>query len=211
MSKIVTLSDVYFRIQTMREVATKLSPMGACKKMLRIKITTAFLISLSLLLVVNTWAQDSEKAVRMKDLPQAVQKTVREQSQGATIRGFAREIKDGKTFYEVELRVKGHTKDVLMDPSGAVVETEEEITLGSLPPVVKAAIEKHAGKGKILLVESITKNAAIEAYEAQIKTGRKISEVKVSPDGQLISTESDGDEDKENTAGQKTPGKIKKP
>jgi uncharacterized membrane protein YkoI len=179
--------------------------------MLRIKITTAFLLSLSLLLVVNTRAQDSEIAVKMKDLPQAVQKTVREQSQGATIRGFAKEMKDGQTFYEVELRVKGHSKDVLMDPSGAVVEVEEEIALASLPPVVKTAIEKHAGRGKILLVESITKNASVEAYEAQIKSGRKISEVKLSSDGQLISIENDGDEAKEKAARQKCSTKTKKP
>jgi uncharacterized membrane protein YkoI len=177
--------------------------------MLRIKITTSFLLSLSLLLVVSTRAQDSEIPVKMKDLPQAVQKTVREQSQGATIRGFAKKLKDGQTFYEVELRVKGHSKDVLMDPAGAVVEIEEEIALASLPPVVKTAIENHAGKGKIMLVESIRKNAAVEAYEAQIKSGRTISEVKVSSDGQLISIESDGDEAKEKTAGPKT--STKKP
>jgi hypothetical protein len=181
------------------------------KKMLRIKITTTFLLSLSLPLVVNTRAQDLEIPVKMKDLPQAVQKTVREQSQGATIRGFAKEIKGGQTFYEVELRVKGHSEDVLMDPSGAVVEIEEEIALASLPSVVKTAIEKQAGKGKIILVESITKNAAVEAYEAQIKSGRKISEVKVSSDGQLISIESDGDEAKGKAARQKTSMKTKKP
>lgn len=179
--------------------------------MRKLKMTTAFLITLNLLLVVNTQAQDSEKPVKMKDLPEAVQKTVREQSIGASIRGLAKEIKDGKTFYEVELRVNGHSKDVLIDPTGAVVEIEEQVRVNSLPPVVKTAIEKHAGKGRIVLVETITKNAVIEAYEAQIKTGRKISEVKVTRDGVLISIENEDDEAKEKAAEQKTPTKTKKP
>ena len=176
--------------------------------MLRIKYAAAFL--LSLLLVSNAHAQDSEKVVKMKDLPQAVQKTVREQSKGARIRELAKEIKDGKTFYEVALKVNGHNRDVLMDPTGAVVEIEEEITIDALPPVVKTAIEKHAGKGKIVRVETITINASIEAYEAQIKTGRKFSEVKVNPDGQVISTESDEDDAKEKATQQKPATNTKK-
>ena len=180
--------------------------------MLRLKFTTAFLITLSLLLVINTQAQDSEKSVKMKDLPEAVQKTVREQSQGASIRGLAREIKDGKTFYEVELKVNGHTKDVLIDPSGAVVESEEEIAMEALPTVVKTAIEQHAGKGKIVMVESITRNGVIEAYEAEIKNGRKTSEVKVSPSGQVLSTESDDDDaDDKDDDDDKSSTKTKKP
>ncbi|MFN0122862.1 MAG: hypothetical protein ACKV2V_20375, partial [Blastocatellia bacterium] len=60
-------------------------------------------------------ARDGEKRARMKDLPPAVRKTVQGQSHGANLRGLAREIEKGKTFYEVEMLVNGHTKDVLMD------------------------------------------------------------------------------------------------
>jgi uncharacterized membrane protein YkoI len=154
--------------------------------MSRIKIATAFLFSLGLLFSANTFAQNSEKRVKMKDLPAAVQATVKEQSKGATLRGLAKEVEDGKTFYEAELKVNGHNKDVLMDSTGAVVEIEEAVSLASLPPAVKAEIEKQAGGNKIAGVESITKNGALVAYEAHIKTGKKSREVKVGPDGQLI-------------------------
>jgi hypothetical protein len=120
----------------------------------------------------------------MKNLPPEVQKTVVEQSQGAKIRGFSKEIEQGKTFYEVELFVNGHTKDVLMDPSGAVVAIEEQVELAALPPAVKSAIEKHAGKRRILLVESVIKDGAVAYYEAHIKNRLRISEFKVGPDGQ---------------------------
>jgi hypothetical protein len=37
--------------------------------------------------------------------------------------------------------------------------------------------------GQIVLVESVSKNDAVVAYEAKIKTAGKTSEVKVNPDG----------------------------
>ena len=131
--------------------------------------------------------KDEEKRVAMKDLPAAVQKTVREQSRGATIRGLARETENGKTNYEVELRVNGHNKDVLIDPSGAVVEVEEQVTLASLPAAVRTAIEQNAGGGKIVEVESITEGNVLTSYEAHVRKAGRSREIKVSPEGQLIS------------------------
>ena len=165
--------------------------------MTRTRIALAFLFALSLLPPPSAFAQDSEKPVKMKDLPEAVQKTVHEQSKGATIRGLTREVEHGKTFYEVELKVDGHNKDVLIDPTGAVVEVEEVVALASLPPAVKAGIEKHAAGGTVVMVESVTRKDAVVAYEAHVKTGAKYSEVKVGPDGQLIATEEDEDDDED--------------
>ena len=129
---------------------------------------------------------DQEKRVKMKDLPAAVQKTVRDESKGAIIRGLTQETEDGVTNYEVELMVNGHHKDVLIDSNGMVVEVEEQVTLASLPPVVRTAIEQNAGKGKIGVIEAITKGNAVVAYEAHIKKAGKSQEVKVNPEGQVI-------------------------
>jgi uncharacterized membrane protein YkoI len=131
-------------------------------------------------------AQETERPARMKDLPQAVQATVREQSRGATVRGISIETENGQTFYEASLKVKGRVRDVLIDAGGNVVEIEEQVTLASLPPAARAEIVKQAGKGRILTVESITKNNAIIAYEAHVKTAGKNSEIKVDPDGKPL-------------------------
>ncbi len=147
-------------------------------------VTMVFAIVASLTLVAS--AQDTEKKVKMKDLPAAVQATVKEQSQGATIRGLAKEVEKGKTFYEVELKVNGHNKDVSMDADGKVVSVEEEVALDSLPAAVKAEIVKQAGKGTIRLVESVTKDGTLAYYEAHVKSGVKSKEIKVGPDGKLM-------------------------
>ena len=128
----------------------------------------------------------AEKPLKMENLPPAVQKTVQEQSKGATIRGLSKEEENGKTFYEAELKVNGHNKDLLIDPTGSIVEVEEQVTLASLPPAVKTGLEKQAGKGKIAFVESVTKGGSVVAYEAKIKTAGKTSEIKVSPEGAAV-------------------------
>ena len=71
------------------------------------------------------------KKIKRSDLPQAVEKTVATQSTGATVRGFSQEKEKGQTFYEAELTVHGHNKDVLMNANGAVVETEEQVEMNA--------------------------------------------------------------------------------
>jgi len=125
----------------------------------------------------------SEKKIKKSDLPAAVQKTADEQSQGATVKGYNQEVENGKTYYEVELTVNGHSKDVSMDADGKVVEVEEEVALTSLPDAVHKGLTDQAKGGKITKVESLTKSGKLVAYEAQVVTGKKRSEIQVGRDG----------------------------
>jgi hypothetical protein len=159
--------------------------MNTCKGYIAIALSFAA----CMLLAGSTLAQETERPAQMKDLPQAVQATVREQGRGAVVRGLSIETENGQTFYEASLKIKGRIRDVLIDANGNVVEIEEQVTLASLPPAARAEIVKQAGKGRILTVESITKNNAIVAYEAHVKTAGKISEIKVDPDGKPLPPE----------------------
>src|SRR5258708_13583960 len=85
-------------------------------------------------------AQDQEKKIKRSDLPAAVEKTIAAQSAGATIKGFSQEKENGQIFYEAEMAGNGHTNDVLIDATGAVVEVEEEVALDALSPEVNAAL-----------------------------------------------------------------------
>ena len=130
-----------------------------------------------------------EKKIKRSDLPPAVERTVAAQSAGATIRGFSQEKKNRQTYYEVELTVNGHTKDILIDTTGAIVEVEEEVALDSLPAEVKTGLLAKAGKGNIGKVESITKHDRLVAYEARVDTNGKKSEAQVGPDGRPLAHE----------------------
>jgi phage/plasmid-associated DNA primase len=145
------------------------------------------LLAANLALAGSTVGQ--ERKINRSELPAAVEKTVVEQTKGATIRGFSEEKENGQTTYEAEMLVNGHTKDVQMDKNGAVLEVEEQVDLQAVPAEVKAGLQAKAGKGKITKVESITKKQKLVAYEAQVETDGKKSEVQVAPDGKPLDHE----------------------
>jgi uncharacterized membrane protein YkoI len=131
-----------------------------------------------------------EKKIKRSDLPPAVEKTVVEVSKGATVKGFSEETENGKTTYEVEMVIDGHTKDVELDPSGSIVEIEEETAMDSLPANVKAGLTTKAAGGKILKVETLTKGGKLVAYEAKVQSAAgKKSEIQVGPDGKPLDHE----------------------
>ena len=134
-------------------------------------------------------ALTQEKKIKRSDLSPAVEKTVATQSQGATIVGFSEEREHGQTFYEVELTVAGHSKDILIDVDGVVVEVEEQMSMDSLSPAVTAGLQAKAGKGVLIKVESLTKKGKLVAYEAKVFNNGKKSEVQVGPDGKPLGHE----------------------
>jgi len=156
---------------------------------MRVPHVFALAVIAATLSTISLLAQEQEKKVNRSDLPSVVEKTVAAQTQGATIRGFTEEQENGKTYYEAELTVNGHSKDVLIDVSGAIAEIEEQVDLASLSPAVQSGLQAKAGKGKISKVESISKHDKLVAYEAKVVTGGKRSEIKVGPDGRPLDHE----------------------
>jgi hypothetical protein len=134
-------------------------------------------------------APAQEKRVKRSDLPAAVQQTVAEQSKGATVQGYTSETENGQQEYEVEMTVHGRSRDVTIAPDGSVIEVEDQVTLRSLPAEVRDSLVKRAGKGRITKVESLTKGGTLVAYEAQVRTGTKRSEVQVGPKGETLAHE----------------------
>ena len=131
-------------------------------------------------------APAQERKINRSQLPPAVEKTVAKESEGATVKGFATEIEHGKKYYEASLLVNGLTKDILIDRQGNIVEVEEQVTMDSLPGAVQDALKKAAGTGTIAVIESLTKNGQLVAYEAQVKHGKKRSEIQVGPNGEKL-------------------------
>ena len=155
--------------------------------MTRGKVIGSTMVVVFLFFAANTPGQ--EKHIKRSDLPAAVQKTADEQSKGATVRGYTKETEEGKLEYEVEMTVSGHTKDVSIDPAGNVLEVEEQVALEMLPAAVRDGLQQKAGNDKITKVETIIKHGTLVAYEAQVLTGGKKSEVQVRPDGKPLDHE----------------------
>ena len=140
-------------------------------------------------LSIATASIAQERKIKRSELPSAVEATVTTQSVGATIKGFSEEREHGEIFYEAEMVFNGHSKDILMDATGAVVEVEEEVALGDLPTKVKAGLLATAGNAKITKIGSLTKKRQLVAYEAHIVRDGKKFEIQVGPDGRPLAHE----------------------
>jgi uncharacterized membrane protein YkoI len=141
--------------------------------------------------LIVLWANVSgvhaqEQKLTRAELPPAVEKTVAEQTKGATIRGFSTEVEDGKQIYEAAFTLNGHARAISIDEQGHLLEIEDQVSMASLPPAVKAALTKAAGAGTIEKVETLTKQGKLVAYEADVKTGTKGSDIQVGPDGKKL-------------------------
>lgn len=139
-------------------------------------------IALSVLALVLT-ASAQEKKIERAALPAAVEKAVQNETKGATIKGFAEEREQGKTFYEVETIVGGRTRDILFAHDGTVAEVEQEVALDSLPSNVQAGLRRKAAGKNIDKVESLTRKGRLVAYEGHIVRNGRPAEIQVGPDG----------------------------
>lgn len=148
------------------------------KKTYFAQITSITFVALT---VFSAAAQD--KKIQRSALPAAVEKTVRAQTQGATIKGFATEVEQGKKNYEVETVLNGHTRDLSIAGDGTLLEVEEEVAFDSLSAEVKAALTAKVAGAKIVKVESLTKKDKLVAYEAVTLKGTRKREIQVGPNG----------------------------
>lgn len=147
-------------------------------------VTAAAVVSLYL-----TTAHAAEKKLSRSQLPEAVRKTADQQSAGATVRDYTSDTEGGRLEYEVEMTVNGHSKDVAIAPDGRLLEVEEQVQFDALPAGVQAGLKAKARRGTIEKVESITKRGRIVAYEAQVMTAGKHSEIQVGPAGKSLAHE----------------------
>lgn len=122
--------------------------------------------------------------LKIENLPAAVQATVREQTKYATLVGLSKEVEKGKTMYEVETKVNGKTRDLMLDAAGKIASVEEEVDISAIPAGARQAIQKKATGGTVKRVEILTEGSSV-AYEAAIQIKGKNSEIIVNADGSV--------------------------
>ena len=88
----------------------------------------------------------ADQKVELKSLPAGVQKAIRDETKGATLVGLSEEREDGKVLYEAETKVNGHTRDLLFDSTGALVEVEEEVAIDAVPAARRPPSRREGGQ-----------------------------------------------------------------
>ncbi len=116
----------------------------------------------------------AENAVKPQDAPAAVQAAIRKETANAKMVGLSKEVEKGRTLYELETKVNGRGRDLLIAEDGFIASVEEEVALDSVPAPVKAALVRKAAGGKIQKVEAVTEHGTLAYEAAMVVHGKKL-------------------------------------
>ena len=152
------------------------------------KLTSAFARFVFLVVAVSAIslsAAAQEAKVKEKDVPAAVIAAFKSAYPNATIRGYAREKENGKTFYEIESKEGDMTRDVLYNPDGSVAEIEESVAATDRPAAAQQAIQAKYPKAVITKAERVTVGSKV-GYEVSAKQGQKRISFEFDSEGKVV-------------------------
>ncbi|MEA2205731.1 MAG: hypothetical protein QOE77_2507 [Blastocatellia bacterium] len=140
-------------------------------------------LTITAIFLAASFASAQERQVKRKDVPIAVLNAFKASYPAATIKGYAREKEDGKTFYEIESMEGATGRDVLYNPDGSVAEVEETIPPNDLPSAIQEAIRSRPA-AVIVKAEKTVQGDRV-SYEVIGKQGRKRFTLEFDADGNL--------------------------
>jgi hypothetical protein len=147
-------------------------------------------------LVVASFCLAAPRKVKKADLPADVQKTAEREAEGARVVAYWADEAEGVPIYEVDLKVEGHDKGVLIGSDGDVIAVQEEVAWDDLAPAVQEGLRNEAGGGKIGKAHSVTQGGDLVGYGADVEREGKTVHVEVGPSGQPRHDDvSNGDDD----------------
>jgi hypothetical protein len=100
------------------------------------------------------------------------------------------------------LKNEGHKIDVTLTPEGTILQMEKEISAKDLPKVVTTSLKKSFPKAAYKRIEEFVSvkdgKETLELYEVLLETtDKKTVEVKVHPNGKILSPDAKDGEKKE--------------
>jgi hypothetical protein len=129
---------------------------------------------------------EAERKVTEADIPAAALAALKKLAAGAEITEFAEEVEFGHTFYEGSWKsASGANMDVLVTPTGDLMEIEEQLSIDNVPAAALKVARKAAGKETELASEKKT----MILYEFRFQKGGTEQELILTPDGRRFNEE----------------------
>lgn len=125
----------------------------------------------------------AERKVTEAEVPAAALAALKKLAAGAEITEFAEEIEYSHTFYEGSWKnPAGANMDVIVTPTGDLVEIEEQMSTDQVPAAVLKMAQSAAGKDTPLTLEKKT----TILYEVKFQKDDSLHELLLSPDGRHV-------------------------
>ena len=160
--------------------------------------SAGFAVLMMCLICTAAPAQSTE--LKLSDCPTAVQKTLKQEANGAKIDEVEKEIEDGETTYEADVTIDEKEYEITVAADGTLLEKaladsddeddgdeddEVEIKLSDCPAVVQKTLKREAHGAEIDAVDKSVKDGKA-FYEVDVKIDGKNYEIRVSEEGTLI-------------------------
>jgi uncharacterized membrane protein YkoI len=146
------------------------------------------------LVVLAGMARADEEKVPLDKVPKAVLEAVKAKFPDAKVLGAEIEKEDGKTVYEIAIKIKDQKIEVTFTPEGQLVSMEKQITAKDLPKAVTEALEAKYPKATYKMIEEVIEfkdgKEQPGVYEVLLVTAEKKKvEVVLAADGKITKEE----------------------
>ncbi len=125
----------------------------------------------------------SEKKITKAEVPAAVLDSFSKSFPGAHAKRYTTGQENGKAVFEVESIRDKRTLDVSFTTMGDILQSEEGIETGELPPAVTEAVHKMFPQATVKRAEKMTRGSK-SYFELALRNAPK-KEVLFAPDGKL--------------------------
>ena len=151
------------------------------------KALAPLVIFLGLLLSGISRGQESG-SLKLADLPPAVQVTVKEQSQGGTLKNLWVGRNKNEKVYGAVIMTSGKRKEVVVNAEGHVVDVVQDFTIESMPAAVRKTFKEQLQGATILNTSKETENGAVK-YVIETDIQGRSRNISIDNAGKVIQIE----------------------
>ncbi len=136
--------------------------------------------------IVGLAAAEISKPIKFKQLPAAVQKTVKAQVSGGRLANIDKVIEDGETRYDVELDKDGVERSLSVAPAGRLISWQ--MFVSELPGTVRKTIQAQVGEGKLGEIDKTFEDGSF-TYDVELTKNGVARSFTVGTDGKLLAAQ----------------------
>jgi len=160
----------------------------------RMLLSQAAWVGISLFVMT---ARADETKIPLDQVPAAVKEAVQKKFLKAKMEEAEKEVKDGKTTYEIGIEEDDHDITVSLKEDGTILEIEKEIAVKDLPAEAAAAVKAKYPSGTIKKAEEVTVGEKV-TYEILVtQEGKKPRELALDKAGKVLEDEEAEEKDKD--------------
>ena len=148
------------------------------------RVTKAVVAAIAAVLLIASFGRASAVKIKKTELPEAVREAVDREAQGGHVVACWRNVGDRAAVYEVDLKVNGRKKGIVVSIDGEVTTVQEQVTWEDLPRAVQRSFRREAGENDIEEVHVVMHHGEVAGYVARIDgEGPRDYQFAVGPDG----------------------------